>query len=227
MKQILIPFTEHADIPEAHLYAFTVCNSAGTWCYRSAFYKLKNELLEKYGHEADYDLQHIVKRCYSCDGKGNHHTGHRCWNCNNGVYARKDVLLKRFLLNGRLFHQPIGELEDNRIKIFNGYYESEYSCEQYPTFRYELFDGKIVSTITGLIQHERAKLHPVWAYYYLLWHYNRELFYKNMQSDLKSYQTNTQYKLKLLLNRFNPLKAYAEFFEVKQEQLHMIDDLPF
>ena len=229
MHQLTIPFKENQDIPDPHLFAFRVCNSAGTWAYRPAFYMLKNQLLEKYGHEADYDLQHIVKKCHSCYGSGYHRSGAQCNNCNKGVYSRKDVVLKRFLLNGYVFHQPLGELEagSNRLKIFDGYEQDAYFNPYYPKFRYELFHGKFNSVITGLIKHEPVGLHPVWAYYYLLWNYDREKFYKYLQSDLKNYQTNTQHKLKQLLGRFNPLKAYADFFEVKKEQLASIDDLPF
>lgn len=229
MKQLFLPFTENADIPESHLYAFRVCNSAGEWAYKSSFYKLKNELLLKYAHEADYDLQHIVKTCHSCDGKGNHHTGSQCYRCDKGVYARKKVILKRWILNGAVFHQPVGELVDGtkNLKIFSGYYEDEYNGEDYPAFKYETFTGRIVSEILGYIKHEPIGLHPIWAFYYLLWNYDREGFFKMMNSDLKNLQTNTQYRLKKLLKKFSPLKAYAEFFEVKKGQLADIDDLPF
>lgn len=227
MKQILIPFKENMDIPESHLYALRVCNSGGAWAYKQSFYKLKNEILEKYGHEADYDLQTIKKKCYTCNGTGRHHSGNACWNCTNGVYSTKKVVLKRYLINGAIFHNPVGELFAGKLKIFDGYYESEYSCEEYPKFRSEDFNGKIVGEISGIIKHEAMNLHPIWAYYYLLWNYNREKFYACLTSDVKQYQTNTQYKLKRLLDRYNPLKAYAEFFEVKKEQLEPIDDLPF
>lgn len=228
MKQIIIPFTENADIPESHLYAFRACNSGGAWAYKYSFYKLKNELLLKYGHEADYDLQHVVKKCYTCGGSGWYNEVNRCHNCDNGVYSRKDVILKRWILNGAIFHQPIGELTGgNRIKIFDGYEEEEDGWHEYPKFRYETFNGKIISTITGLIKHKPIGLNPMWAYYYLLWNYDRDRFYKIMQSDLNTMQTNTKYKLKRLLRKLNPIIAYAEFFEVKNEHLADIDDLPF
>lgn len=226
MSQIALPLTETVDIPQPHFYALSVCNSAGAWAYRGSFYELKNELLQKYGHEADYDLQHIVKKCHSCDGNGNHTWG-QCWNCDKGVYQRKDVVLKRYLLNGAVFHKPMGELVGNRLKIFNGYYEGEYDGMDYPSFRFEPFDGKIVAVITGLIKHEPMKLHPIWAYYYLLWHYDRDYFYKILAGDLKNLRTNTQYKLKKLLKLYSPLRAYADFFEVKKPELAPIDDLPF
>lgn len=57
MKQTLIPFKENVDIPEAHFYAFMVCNSAAAWHHKQSFYRLKNEILQKHGHESAYDLQ--------------------------------------------------------------------------------------------------------------------------------------------------------------------------
>ena len=123
--------------------------------------------------------------------------------------------------------QGIASLFAGKLKIFDGYYEGEYSWGEYPRFRSEEFNGRIVDKISGLIKHEPLTLHPIWAYYYLLCNYNREKFYACLSGDLKQYQTNTQYKLKRLLGRYNPLRAYAEFFEVKKEQLEPIDDLPF
>lgn len=227
MKQILMPFKENMDIPESHLYALRVCNSGGAWAFRSSFYKLKTQILEKYGHEADYDLQTIKKKCYTCNGTGQHRSGNACWNCTNGIYQTKKVVLKRFLINAAIFHNPVGELFAGKLKIFTGYYEDDYYCQEFPMFRSEEFNGRIVGEINGLIKHEPLALHPIWAYYYLLWHYDQTGFYKRIASDVKNYSTNTQYKLKKLLNKFNPLKAYAEFFEVKKEQLEPIDDLPF
>jgi len=222
MKQIIIPFKENADIPEAHLYALRVCNSAGAWHYKQSFYKLKNEILKKYGHEADYDLQTIKKKCWSCDGKGNHDTGNACWNCDKGVYQTKRVVLKRYILNGALFHEPMGELSYfDKLKIFDGYED------WYPTFKYEAFNGRIVNQIEGLITHEPMELSPTWSFYYLLWNYNREQFYKQITSDVNSYQTRAKHKLKKMLEKSNPLKVFADYLKVKPQQLEPIDDLPF
>ncbi len=222
MKQMAIPFKENADIPEAHFYAFRVCNSAGSWLYRQSFYQLKNDILEKYGHEADYDLQTIKKRCYTCNGTGKIYMENRCPNCINGVYSTKKVVLKRYVLNNAIFHKPMGELVfEGNLKVFNGYEDF------YPTFKNEPFHGKIINKIDGLIKHEPMALHPVWAYYYLLFNYNREQFNTRINDDVKMFRTNTQYRLKLLLKKHNPLKALADFLEVKKEHLEPIDDLPF
>jgi len=226
MKQILIPFKENADIPEAHLYALKVCNSATSWHYKKLFYNLKNEILKKYGHEADYDLQTIKKPCHSCGGKGvfkcHWKLPETCWSClGDGVYQTKKVVLKRYLLNGAIFHEPIGELFGGKIKVFDTY--EDY----YPTFKYELFNGKIVNEIQGLIKHETIDLNATWSFYYLLWNYNREEFYKSITHNVNYCQTRTKYKLKKMLKKANPLKVFADFLKVKPQQLEQIDDLPF
>lgn len=222
MKQLIIPFKENADIPESHLYAFRVCNS-GSFAYKQQFYKLKSILLKTYGHESNYDLQIIKKVCYSCDGKGNHYTGSQCWNCDKGIYQTKQVVLKRYILNGALFHEPIGELIGSQVKVFTGYWEDYGEA----MFRFESFGGRIINTINGIIKHEPLPLHPVWSYYYLLWNYDRNMLFKLIASDVKCYQTRSQHKLKRLLENNNPLKAFAEFFQIKREQLEPIDELPF
>lgn len=53
MKQMQIPFKETMDIPEGHFYALRVCNSPVAWHYKQSFYKLKSDILKKYGHEND------------------------------------------------------------------------------------------------------------------------------------------------------------------------------
>ena len=235
MKQLLIPFKENADIPESHLHAFIVCNSAGKyWRHQRAFYKLKNEMLEKYGHACDYDLQVIKKECYTCGGSGMYSETARCHNCDNGIYAIRKYVLKRYLLNGAIFHRPLGSLSSANVTgqpmtVFVRSAEDEYDGYPHYLQNYNTItiDGPIVNTINGIIKHEPYALNPVWAYYYLLWHYDRQLFYKRINEDAKAYQTNTQHKLKNLLGRFNPLKAYAEFFAIKKKDLELIDDLPF
>jgi len=229
MEQLEFNFKEQDDIPAAHFYAFNVCNSAGSNGWKNSFYALKNELLKAYGHEADYDLQYIEKKCYTCNGTGMYSEINRCRNClGTGIYAKRNVLLKRFLLNGHIFHQPVGELIDCRGKIFDGYTEDD-DCfyGAYAKFRYENFNGVIKENISGLIKHEPHSLNPTFAFYYLLWVFDREKFYSRMNGDLKVYQTNTLHRLRQLLAKYSPLKAYAMFHNVEQKDLEPIDDLPF
>lgn len=228
MKQMPILFKDNTDIPEAHFHAFKACNSASLWHYKQSFYRLKNEILQKYGHEADYDLQIIKKQCYFCNGTGKFKLAGKlpetCWSCNgSGIYQTKKVVLKRWLLNGEVFHNPVGDLYfgDDNLKIFDGYEDG------YPKFRYEKFRGKIVNQIEGVIKHEPVKLNITWAFYYLLWNYKREYFFKLITKDVNYYQTWIKQKLKKMLNLSNPLKVFADFFKVKKQQLEPIDDLPF
>lgn len=229
MKQITIPFKENADIPEAHLYAFRVCNSAGAWHDKEAFYKLKSEILKKYGHEADYDLQIIKKRCHSCYGKGlfrfHRNMVEHCWSCQGtGIYQSKKVVLKRYILNGAIFHEPTGELYyTGELKVFD-FREDGYGR---PSFKYLPFNGRIVNEIDGIIKHEPMELNATWSFYYLLWNYNREMFFSCIQSDVNSYQTRTKHKLKMMLKKSNALKVFADFFKIKKEHIEAIDDLPF
>ena len=65
-SQFCLQFSEVIDIPEAHMKAFVVCNSSPT----QIFYKLKDKILTKFGHENDYDLQIIKQTCWSCEGTG-------------------------------------------------------------------------------------------------------------------------------------------------------------
>lgn len=213
----IFPLTITNDIPPGHLYAFKVCNSAGAWWCQRAFYALKNQLLEKYGHPADYDLQIIKKQCYACGGTGRFRDM-RCNRCDNGIYQIRKVVLKRFILNNQLFHKPVGNLMETtpaKIAVIEHKYD-EFECDYYPTYKYLPLDGPIINTIGGLIKHTPYGLNATWAYYYLLWHYNRESFHHRINYDIKIYRTNTQHKLKRLLNIFNPLKAYAEFFKIKE-----------
>ncbi|MDQ5929996.1 MAG: hypothetical protein QG594_1779 [Bacteroidota bacterium] len=219
MTQATIPFKEIEDIKTSHLYAFNVCNCANKyWSHKQAFYRFKSELLQKHGHQAGYDLQVIKKACYSCDGKGFYRKNAPCLSCaGTGTFSIKKVVLKRYLLNGELFHAPMGELLGNKLKPF-----AEIS-ELKP------FNEPFVKQVNGLIVHEAAPLNPSWAFYYLLWNYDRLLFFQHIYADIDTYNTRAKHKFKNILknNATNPLKALANFFEVKDMHLEPIDDLPF
>jgi hypothetical protein len=134
------------------------------------------------------------------------------------------VVLRRYKLNNTIFHEPLGELTGGSIlsiKTFAGYDEGE------PHFKYVLFTGRVVNTIHGLIKHEPMDANPKWAFYYLMWHYNKPNFFKTLAADVDMYHPSKKRKLKNLLLKNNPLKVLADFFDVKKEQLAEIDDLPF
>lgn len=229
MKQLPIPFKETQDIPHSHFHAFMVCNSADSWYKKQSFYALKSKILKKYGTESNFDLQTINRICNTCDGKGIFKSGWKlpetCWSCHgDGIFSTKKIVLKRWILNGALFHEPIGEFENDGLYIK---INTNRIIEHYPVYRYEEFNGKIVNQITGIIKHEPLELNPTWSFYYLTWHYNREGFLSLISSDLNMYHTRTKNKLKKMLREHNPLKVFANHYKVPKQQIEQFDDLPF
>ena len=228
-EQLAFNFKEGADIPDSHFYAFKVCNSGKSHFYKPAFYVLKNELLQTYGRPNDFDLQEIEKKCRTCGGSGMYSKSEGCRNCGgSGIWATKKVVLKRYILNGAVFHQPVGELTyDGRLKVFDGYEEDHECGYGYAKFIYQNFHGIIKNKITGTIKHEPYKLSMEWAYLYLLWAYKRAEFHTTLDRIVKSYQTNAQHKFRILISKYTPLKAASIFFKVEKSQLEHIDDLSF
>ncbi|OQA11751.1 MAG: hypothetical protein BWY67_00738 [Bacteroidetes bacterium ADurb.Bin397] len=201
MAEQTVLFPEPIDIPEAHMKAFIVCNSSPT----QTFYLLKDKILTKYGHRNDYDLQTIKQTCNSCDGTGKFkcHWKHTetCWSClGDGVFRIKKIILERWLINGNLFHKPLGE------------------------FIYTPFSGIIKNEIQGYIRHERVEGNPHYCLYYLMWNYDRDMFFKYLTSDVQCYYKRERLKFQRLLRKHNPLTAIAEFLKVKKQET---DDLPF
>lgn len=228
MQQIQIPFEQNLDIPKSHFHAFMVCNSAASnWSHKQAFYDLKNEMLDTFGHKAEFDLQIIKQRCHSCNGTGvfkcHWKLRELCWSCNgSGTYRTKKVVLQRFILNNNVFHKPIGEYFTNTVGVFNGWDEwGRAILKNCP------FSGTFINKIDGLIKHEPMDANPTFSFYYLLWNYNRAFFYKRISYDINSYSSRTKYKLKRMLVQHNPLKVFADFFKVKKQQIEQFDDLPF
>lgn len=213
------------NIPASHFYAFKACNNGGSYWYKQDFYKLKNLMLDLFGHDDGYDLQIIKKKCYSCNGTGMYCKYDECFNCGGtGIFDTKEVVLKRYRLNGEVFHRPLGKLTCNRtqIEIFDG-----YDTHGYTKFKYEPFTGKFTDTIRGIIKHKPGELNPNWSYLYLLYHYDKIAFLATVKEIVARAQTNTKYKLRTLLKQYSPLQAMHRYFEVKPQHTEPIDDLPF
>lgn len=88
--------------------------------YRNAFYRIKDELLKKYGTWVGYDVQHIKgKRCNSCGGTGQHarysntypykaYDWSDCYHCFAGWYKMPLwICLRRVQLGKFIFHVPL------------------------------------------------------------------------------------------------------------------------
>lgn len=144
------------------------------WPHRERFYELKDRLLRKYGRQVGTDWQHIVKKCWTCDGTGcyQHWSGDLddCLRCHNGIYDEFWVELERWEWCGRIFHRPA-----RRVRA-----------------------RPMVSTefIEGRIQHERQP-HAREAYLWLTLLCDRSLFWRLMRSSwVRSWMPLS------LLNRF-------------------------
>ena len=212
----MIAIEQQLDIPKPHFDYFVACNSIG---YKS-FYLLKDKILKVFGHENDYDIQHLKKKCYSCNGTGFYHQNIRCYKCNNGVYEEYDVILQRYILNNSCFHIPLGRLEGNRLKIWDGYYNNdEWGYPEISKWRYELFHGIIKNSINGLIKHDPPKkLNPQFGYWFLLFHYDKPTFNNQTTTwlnttDKKEYQIRNY----LWLTSDHALTALAKYYKCEQE----------
>lgn len=182
-------------------------------------------MLELFATEDGHDLQVIVKKCHGCAGSGMYWRDEECYRCGGtGIFEVKNIALKRYRLNGEVFHRPLGRLTHNRtqIEIFDG-----YDTHGYTKFKYEPFTGKLTDTIRGIIVHKPGELNPNWAYLYLLFNYDKIAFLYTVKGMVSQAQTNTKYKLRTLLKQYSPLQAMHRYFDVKPEHTEPIDDLPF
>lgn len=214
-SQFCLQFSEVIDIPEAHMKAFVVCNSSPT----QIFYKLKDKILTKFGHENDFDLQVIKQTCWSCEGTGKFKSDWKpieiCWSCGgDGVFRTKKIVLERWLLNGHLFHKPLGELSGNLVV--------KYDPFEHP--RSISFSGVIRNEIQGYIRHDKMEGNPQYCLYYLMWHYDRDMFWRYLTCDVNGYYKKERLKFQRLLRKYNPLAAISQFLQVKKQE---VDDLPF
>lgn len=77
--------------------------NAGFYSEKKLFYRIKDQILERFGIPDGYDLQIIEHYCYACDGLG-------CFRCDKGVWDRKKWYLLRYKLGSHVFHQPVRTL---------------------------------------------------------------------------------------------------------------------
>ena len=163
MKDLeLFPATNH--IPQWLADYFHKAN-AGQYAGKHDFYINVKPLILEHGEFIGYDLQIINKPCHSCDGTGvykkygrNGHVYDRdsCWNCNGtGIYEIKKISLKRYLLNGKIYHVPCYEIRSEPHK----------------------------NEIKGYVVHDQVDSDEAFrAYLILLWKYNRNWFYYKIKA---------------------------------------------
>lgn len=114
-----------------------VANSSPPILRKGDFYELKTWLLQKWGTPDGFDVQHIQKLCWSCDGSGIYkHWRYgriKCNRCYHGWYQDDYIRLDRYMLGNFLFHHP--------VKRWPGYLASE--------------SFKALANITGYVEHTR------------------------------------------------------------------------
>lgn len=142
--------------------------------WRKEFYRLKDALLETYGiREEQIDLQHIVKTCWDCNGKGYFEhiddddcCDSYCSRCGGtGVYAKYWVILERWGLGGRLFHRPGKSIgRDEVAKIL---------AETPPANRFD-----------GLLEHRDVPPSIKWLAYLTLTYIYNPALYESAMHDL-------------------------------------------
>jgi len=76
--------------------------------WKKEFYKIKDHILKKYGKLIGYDLQHINKECWTCNGTGKYTPQQICYSCmGSGVYLEMWVILEVYQLRKYQFHRPV------------------------------------------------------------------------------------------------------------------------
>lgn len=157
-------FTYEKNIPQWLADYFDQANCAN-YPYKELFYKnIKHQVLISFGQENGYDHQTIERKCWSCDGRGrffyNSGSWAECYNCNLGVHSKQTYTLKRYVLNGKLYHIP-----------FWGTIDVSYKNK---------IAGKIVHP--DIYSEEQGTR----AYFILLWKYNNGLFYQTIKAALST-----------------------------------------
>jgi hypothetical protein len=161
-------FEVEKQIPQWIADYFELAN-AGNCSHKQSFYStIKPHVLKTFGKFAGYDLQIIEKKCWSCNGTGvfkHYHyefsqryliSQEPCWRCKGGIYETKKISLRRYILNGKLYHIP---------------------CENFVSMTY------YTNEIKGVIVHEQVDPNKALrAFIILLWIYNKAEFYNYLTS---------------------------------------------
>lgn len=205
-------FNLHTDIPEKDFERFARLNKSGY----SSFYPLKDSILRKYGHSDSYDLQKIVVKCNACDGTGkfrkytdwNRFVKEPCFRCDNGIYDTKYIALERWILNGTLYHIPLGRVNPHGLHS-------------------ELGNLRYVNTIEGKIKKEMYDLKEVKRdYMTLLRIYDRNAFLSLVMSEFKYKHRKTKLKFMNTVRQYRSLLGgYLVYFGLVKAKPQ--DELPF
>lgn len=113
MNQLILNF-KHFRVSEWSVRMLELANSATYYEKKFRFYPFKTRFLRAHAIPDGYDLQILTLKCHCGDGifRGVEHTRperffevcHKCGG--SGIYLVKKILLTRWLIRGRLFHEP-------------------------------------------------------------------------------------------------------------------------
>lgn len=155
LMQLILPFDRFAvsNTDAANLWLA----NAGDYAWKKhSFYPFKTAFCEAHGVPDGFDVQRLVLHCHGCDGTGIWsrwaHYADICNRCNGtGVYRRDTIALKRWIVGGFLFHQPIRDY--------------------YPAHPKEEFNAKLKHPDVNCWDAARACLR-------LFWEHDRERFWR-------------------------------------------------
>ncbi len=150
------------------------------------FYEFKSEFLRKHGKEDGYDLQQLI--CRNCKGTNKHWNGEECFQCEQGIH--KSVELRRFILNGEVFHEPI-----NTVPFQRGY----------------------VSIIRGLIKHETNE-NQLFCYFILLAKYDRDKFFHTLSMYMRMFTKRRRDKFREAMHGNKLLEGLRKFLGIKDNE---------
>jgi hypothetical protein len=200
-------FPIEKQISDKDLQRFIICNSATSGINKQSFYEFKNGFLERFAIYDGYDRQEIKKECYSCYGTGlfkcNWKRTENCWDCfGSGIYQERTYMLRRYRLNGHVFHRPTdkrpGDVQDVR------------------------------NIIKGYIKHTQVNDDPLANFLILLWKYDREKCYSTIENIGKNAMTRARYRWKNIMRQSkSQLIGCLDFLKFKRNDVSGIDDLPF
>lgn len=179
------------------LHWFCLANAHGG----QDFYAFKDRFLKRFGTPDGYDLQKVEKMCFRCDGSGIYSRDELCRSCDGtGIHHTNEHWLRRYNLEGRIYHKPID----------NGEVWHEHGFK-YPEPR---------DIIEGLIRHDSVDSKVARRAFYRLLIRHEPITFYNIITDriltgFNGYRTKLVWKLIRLRNRLDLFKAIPE------------DDVPF
>lgn len=76
------------------------------------FYAFKDRFLKRFATHDGFDLQTVVKECWSCNGFGDYGSNEPCYKCNgSGIYATNEHWLARYKLGDSIYHKPVDKID--------------------------------------------------------------------------------------------------------------------